>query len=386
MPSLFLSPAGKGRRIVLWTLACIVVSQPALSIYLDKQRLEMRDPLYGHRLQHLRERLTESPNSSLFLIMGSSRVKYSVRPDAMQLPSVVNRLQPIVYNFGINGMGTIRELMHLRRLLADGIRPKWLLVEIWPPLWAEAGFFRESRMVQGEDDLHWRDWLVLCRYFRNDSDVLRLAIQKSLTPLRAYRDTLLSFTAQSLLTPDQLSEIRKRARDALPSDRGGWFPLPFEVTTPEEKHRAKRDGEDKIKPLLQTVSIDPRSDSALRELLAECRQRDISVTLILLPEPSWTRSWYTAQARFVVRDYLTRLRHDCAVPIVDARAWASDDEFSDSSHMGGKGVGAFSRRLGREVVQPLIDDKPLSPSILFGEREAGRPDVRSLAERGNEGS
>jgi hypothetical protein len=384
MPSLFLTSANKGKRIALWTLICIALSQPALSIYLDKRRLETRDPLYGHRLNHLRQRLAESPNSPLFLIMGSSRVKYSVRPDAMNLHLSGNTAQPILYNFGLNGMGAIRELMHFRRLWADGIHPKWLLLEIWPPLWAEAGFFRESRMVLGEDDLHWRDLLLLGRYFRSDRDVLHLALQKCLTPLRTYRDLLLSVCVPSLLPGEKLRELEQRVVDSLPADRGGWFPLPWELTTPEEKQKAWLDGDDKIKPLLQPLCIDPRSDAALRELLAECRQRDIKVALILLPEPSWTRGWYTDQTHTVVRDYLTRLRQDYPVPIVDARTWASDDEFSDSTHMGKKGVPVFSERLGREVVQPLIEDKPLASRILFAGRDAERSDVRSHAERGNE--
>jgi hypothetical protein len=384
MPSLFLTSANKGKRIALWTLICIAASQPILSIYLDKQRLETRDPLYGHRLNHLRQRLAESSDSPLFLIMGSSRVKYSVRPSAMNLHLNGNAPQPVVYNFGLNGMGTIRELMHFRRLWADGIRPKWLLLEIWPPLWAEAGFFRESRMVLGEDDLHWRDLLLLCHYFRGDREVLHLALQKSLTPLRTYRDLLLSVCVPSLLPSEKLREFEQRIVDSLPADRGGWFQLPWELTTPEEKRKAWLDGDDKIKPLLQPLRIDPRSDAALRELLIECRRHDIKVALMLLPEPSWTRGWYTPQSHAVVRDYLTRLQHDHLVPIVDARTWATDDEFSDSTHMGKKGVPVFSERLGREVVQPLIEDKPLASHILFEGRDAERPDVRSHAERGNE--
>ena len=369
MPSLFLTSANKGKYTVFWTLACITASQLALSIYLDKRCLEARDPLYGHRLNHLRQQLAKSPDSPLFLIMGSSRVKYSIWPDAMKLHNNINTPQPIVYNFGINGMGAIRELMHFRRLLADGVQPKWLLVEIWPPLWAESGFFRESRMVQAEDDLHWRDLLLLCRYFRNDRDILRLALQRVLTPLRSYRDVLLALTAQSLLSPEKLGEIKQKVLDTLPADRGGWFPLPWESTTPQEKYNAFLDGEDKIKPLLQPVRIDPRSDAALRELLNECKRRSIKVALILLPEPSWTRGWYTPQAHAVIRAYLTQLHYDYPVPIIDARAWVPDENFSDSSHMSKRGVPAFSERLGREVIQPLIEDRPLKPNILFVEEE-----------------
>lgn len=369
MPSLFLTSANKGKHIVFWTLIGIAASQAALSIYLDKGRLESRDPLYGNRLNHLQQRLAESPNSPLFLVMGTSRVKYSIWPTAMNIHGAGNDPQPIVYNFGINGLGTIRELMHFRRLLADGVRPKWLLLEVWPPLWSEAGFFRESRLVQGEDDLHWRDLLLLFRYFRKERDILRLAVQSSLVPVRTYRDKLLALFAQSLLTREKLLELQLRITDTLPADRGGWFALPWESKTPEALHQAYLDGEDKIKPLLQPVWIDPRSDAALRELLTECRQRDIKVALILLPEPSWTREWYTTQAHAVVREYLTRLQHDHPVPIVDARTWVSDDDFADSSHMRNKGVPAFSRRLGREVLQPLIDDRPLSHNILFAGRD-----------------
>lgn len=384
MPSLFLTPANKGKRIVLWTLIGAAVCQLALSIYLDKRRLELRDPLYGYRLNHLRKGLAESPDSPLFLIMGSSRVKYSVWPSAMKIPSGGNAAKPLVYNFGLNGMGTIRELMHFRRLLADGIQPKWLLVEIWPPLWAENGFFRESCMVQGEDDVHWRDLPLVCRYFLKERDVLWLALQKCFIPIRAYREPLLAFSVQSLLSPAKLHEFKRRIEETLPPDGGGWFLLPGEWTTPEAKRNAWLAGERELKPLVQPVCIDPRSDTALRELLAECRRRDIKVALILLPEPSRTRSWYTTPANTLVRDYLIRLRNDYPVPVIDARTWVSDDEFTDSCHMAPKGVPAFSERLGREVVQPLIEDKPLASRILFGGQDAERPDARSQAEHGNE--
>lgn len=373
MPSIFLTSAGKGKRAVLWTLAGVALSQFVLSIYLDYRQLETRDPLYGHRLHSLQRRLAESPNAPLFLILGSSRVKYSVCPCAMTVRATPGAPAPIVYNFAMNGMGTIRELMYLRRLLADGIRPNWLLVEVWPPLWAEAGFFRESRMVQGEDDLHWRDLPLLYRYFRNDRDLLHLAARKSLLPLRTYRDLLLASSAQALLAPANLREIEKRIEDSLPADKDGWFPLPWETITPEAKQRGLLDGIEKIKPLLEDLHPDPRSDRALRELLEECRRHDIKTALILMPEPSCTRGWYSPQTRVLVREYLSRIQQQEQVPIIDARAWQADDDFADTSHMARVGVSAFSARLGREVVQPLIEDRPFNPDILFDGRHSDGP-------------
>ncbi|HTU20102.1 MAG TPA: hypothetical protein VMG10_18705 [Gemmataceae bacterium] len=367
MPSLFLPSATKGRRIVLWTLVCLAISQLVLSIYLDKRRLEMRDPLYSYRLNRLRERLAELPNPPLFLILGSSRVKYSIWPSAMKLHATEKTPQPIVYNFGMNGMGTIRELMYFRRLLADGVRPNWILLEVWPPLWAEDGFFRESRMIQGEDDLHWRDLPLICRYFRRDLDVLRLALRRSLLPISDYRTRLLDAVLPPLLPRDQTEVIRRKIQQSSPDDGGGWFPLPWEFKTPEAKRYAHKDGEEKIKPLLQPVRIDPRSDAALRELLTECQLRGTKVTLILMPEHSACRGWYTPEARTIVRDYLSRLHRDYPVPIVDTRTWVADDDFSDTCHMGQSGVPAFCERLGRDVVQPLLEDRPLESNVLFAE-------------------
>jgi hypothetical protein len=366
MPRFFLTSAGKGKRIVLWTVASFVLSQLVISIYLDKRRLETRDPLYGCRLNNLRARLAEAPNAPLFLILGSSRVKYSIRPNAMKI-HIYGTSQPIVYNFGLNGMGAIRELMYFQRLMADGIRPKWLLLEVWPPLWAECGYFSESRMVQGEDDLHWFDTPLLWRYFRRDRDVLRLALRRNLLPISQHRTSLLASSIRGLLSIEERDELCRTAINCLPADSGGWFPLPWETTTPEAKHRALLDGEEKVKPLLQPVRIAPNSDSALRELLSQCRRDGIKTALILLPEPSRTRDWYTPQARTVVCDYLTGLQRDFSVPIVDTRMWAPDDEFSDSCHMNQKGVPTFSERLGREVVQPLLDETPLSDDLLFSD-------------------
>jgi hypothetical protein len=368
MPRFFLPSANKGRRIVMWTLAAFALSQFVLSIYLDRRRLETRDPLYGYRVNCLRQRLVEAPNASLFLIMGSSRVKYSIWPDALKLRAGDNSAQPIIYNFGLNGMGTIRELMYYRRLLADGMRPKWILLEVWPPLWAESGFFSESRMVQGEDDLHWRDLPLIWRYFRRDRDVLRLALRHGFLPVSNHRDRLIASLFQPLLPRAKLDALNLFDSQCLPADRGGWFPLPWETTTAEAKRGAVVDGEEKIRPLLQPVRIDPRSDAALRELLADCRQRDINVALILLPEPSWTRGWYTPPSHELIRDYLTQIQRDYANPIIDARDWVVDSEFADSCHMSQAGVPAFCERLGREVVQPLMDNRPLADSILFLKR------------------
>lgn len=376
MPSIFLTPAGKGRRIVLWTLACFVVGQLVLTAYLSWKAREVRDPLYGFRLRSLRARLAESPNAPLFLILGSSRIKHSICPADLSIESAPDAPQPIIYNFGINGMGSIRALMYFRRLLADGIHPDFLLLETWPPLWGQSGFCQESRLVVGFDDLSFRDLPLVCRYFFQERDVLRFGLRRAFLPISCYRSRFLRSVVRSLLPREQAEEMDRQVRDAWPADNDGWFLMPWEPATPQAKANALQQGVIDIKPLLNSLRLDPRSDTALRELLAECRQRGIRVAMILMPEHSLTRGWYSPQASALVQDYLSRLQREVQVPIVDSRDWVSDDEFADSCHMSQKGVPAFCRRLGREVVQPLLERKPLPSRVLFG-GQAG--------EHGNEG-
>jgi hypothetical protein len=368
MPSLFLTTAAKGRRIVFWSLVCIALTQLVLSFYLDKRCLEIRDPVYGCRLRSLQARLAESPNTPLLLILGSSRVKYGVAPGAMKVRARTGE-SPFIYNFGFDAMGHIRALMYLRRLLADGVRPDFLLVEVWPPCWTEGGIFHEALAVPVADDLHWYDIPLLCRYFFDEKDVVRLGLQKSLLPISAYRSQLLQTTVRSLLPRGQADEMARHLHDEQPRDERGWFPMPeiWRQSTPERRCRIEREAK-KTKALLDSLVVNPRSDTALREILEQCRRHGIRAALIFLPEHSRTRSWYSPRVLATVRDYLGQLQKEFRVPVVDVRTWVPDEDFADDYvHMRSQGVPRFSERLGREVVQPLMQGTPLDSRVLFVE-------------------
>jgi hypothetical protein len=365
MPRVFLLPAATGKKTVFWFLACFVAGQVALWAYLDTRRLEVRDPLYGIRLHSLRSRLAESPNAPLVLILGSSRVKYGLWPAAMQVRPGTGAPPPVIYNFGLNGAGCIRALMYFRRLLADGVRPDWLLVETWPPLWAEAGFFEEAQMVLSEDELHWQDIPLVCRYFSGKPTVFLQGLRKSLLPILAYRARLVQATVQSLLPHKQLGEMARVRSAWVPFDDTGWFPLTSGPATPEGQRRLLQRGMEEVKPLLDPLRISPRSDAALRELLEECRARGIKVALLLMPEHSAVRGWYPPQARALVHSYLDGLSREYQMPVIDTRDWVTDETLMDFCHLGQRGAAPFSERFGREVLQPLLQGKPLPDRVLL---------------------
>jgi hypothetical protein len=363
MPRLFLLPVRKGKRAVLWALLAFAAAQMALWAWLDTHRPEVRDPLYAYRLRSLKARLAESPGSPLVLLLGSSRTKYGLTPAAMHLHTAPGSPPPVVYNFGLNGMGSIRALMYFRRLLADGIRPDWLLVETWPPQWPQENIFEEGRVVDSEDTLHWRDLPLACRYFRGRPSIVAGGLAQCLLPLRRYRSFLLEAISPALLPRHQVEELEKIRRDCDPDTPAGWFQLTWGARTPAEKAEALQRGIAQMKPLVSALHIDPRSDAALRELLGECRDRHIKTALYLMPEHSVARGWYSPQARELTDTYLEGLHHEFGVPVADTRDWLSDSNFTDFCHMWNWAAAPFSERFGREILQPLLDsrqDEPLS--------------------------
>src|SRR5260370_31651357 len=96
-----------------------------------------RDPEFAAKAKTLRARLHEAPGSPLVLMLGSSRTGLGFNAGSVD---VAREGKPaVVFNFGVSGGGPLLELLCLERLLADGIRPDLLFVEILPPVFNLAG-------------------------------------------------------------------------------------------------------------------------------------------------------------------------------------------------------------------------------------------------------
>ena len=86
---------------------------------------------YGQNLLRLRARLAEKPGQPLVLMLGNSRAGRGFRPsDLPPLPG-----DPVVFDFAQSGSGPIHNRLWLHRLLEQGIRPSYVIVETWPPFW-----------------------------------------------------------------------------------------------------------------------------------------------------------------------------------------------------------------------------------------------------------
>jgi hypothetical protein len=121
-------PGRAARRALLWALASFVLAQVPLVLALFTS-WQFRDPEYGLRLMALRARLAErEPGRPLVLFLGSSRTGVNVKPRLFATNDRAGT-RPVVYNFGLCNAGPVQELLGLRRLLAEGIRPDVPLID-----------------------------------------------------------------------------------------------------------------------------------------------------------------------------------------------------------------------------------------------------------------
>jgi hypothetical protein len=334
--------------MLLWGIASFVVGQAALAVTIEFQRPELRDPEYGYKLLRLRQRLAEEPDAPLVLMLGSSRVSVGFCPEALPPLQSGDDPAPVVFNFGLTAAGPVMELLCLKRLLADGIRPTGVIIEVMPPL-----------LNQEQPDARWSDWIdvrrvartdleLLHRYGGDSPDPVRSWWEARLLPCHAHRFGLLSRYAPNLVPWESRQDSWGNV------DRSGWLPYPRPMVTPEEYRRGILKAHREYIVRILTFRVSERADRALRELLELCRDEGIASCLLCMPESWEFRFFYPPVVRQRIDSYLDRLSEQYQVPRLDTRDWIADEGFSDGHHLLASGAVAFTRRLGEEALPRLL--------------------------------
>ncbi|HEX5444747.1 MAG TPA: hypothetical protein VFW87_12990, partial [Pirellulales bacterium] len=110
-----------------------------------------------------------------------------------------------------------------------------------------------------------------------------------------------------------------------------------------------RETHDLYHPSLRHFVVAESSRRAICETAELCRAEGIELTLLLTPEGSDFRSWYSAESVAAVEQFCGELNRDYGLRLIDARRWLPDDEFVDSHHMLAAGADRFTRRLGERL-------------------------------------
>lgn len=356
----------RARPTVLWSIGFFLLGQFAFVLGVNRWIPEYRDPEYGHRLTLLRRRQAERPEQPLLLVLGSSRVGVGLRPDAVALPGMEARQAPLVFNMGMTGAGPIMELCYLRRLLAAGIRPAHLVLEIHPALLCQQGDYREEGWLNIAR-LGWEDLPIWCPRVYWPGRMYRNLARANLAPFYTQRFCILSNIAPALMSWKDRQDVW---RDL---DPWGWLPYPKPTVSPADRKKGLEFAHTTYLAAFFNFVITPIGDEALRETLELARQHGIPTMLLLMPESSEFRAFYPPAAEPALAAYVRSLCADHGVTVADARTWIPDHLFVDGHHLLKDGATVFTQRFAHEVLPSFLG---LSASQEY-DRTPGRIDSRT---------
>jgi hypothetical protein len=319
--------------------------QLILAVLMEHHFLVLRDPEYAVRLQHLKDRLMEGPRKPRVVALGSSRIALGFRPDRIEIWPGCQE-PPLVFNFGALGSGPVRQLCYLRRLLDDSIHPDWLIVEVLPthlhqwPQWREENFLDPSQ-------LSWRDLTIWRRFHSDPKDLYCRWAAGRLTSCFTCRFSVMHEFATAWL-PRHVGGVHWQTA----TDRLGWTPC----TVPADaamRSRIQESIRKQYAPAFHDFEISDLPNRAMHETLDLCRRERIAVLLLLMPESSEFRNWYSDVARTRIDTYVADLSQEYGLPVIDARTWISDIGFLDGHHLLHDFATLFTERLGREVLKTV---------------------------------
>jgi hypothetical protein len=380
--------AGRARSAIVCGIISFAILQLGLFASMSTRRLEiLRDPDWGLRLGRLETRLSERPENPLVLILGSSRAGLGLRPD--QMMSAWEPRAPVVFNFCRRGFGPMVSLLYLRRILEEGIRPDWIIFELWPPFLNDNNIFGRDDGTLDVRRLQWRDRFLVERDAKDGSALMHLWLKVQLTPWYWHRSVLLGYFAPKWGPPVPFGDDFWAA-----TDEWGWRAVP--EFGHDRFDRFVKKG-DEFKGVLGSLHPTPAAERRITDFLTICRNNHIPVSVLYMPESSPLRSWYPQDIRRSIDEYLHRLDRDFGAPLIDARDWMPDEYFGDTHHLTAEGAALFSRHLA-EVLgvpvkgQPLVAradpsegrirggirderERPLRPPTAASDAQSSRSDV-----------
>lgn len=330
-------------------LVLVLLVQIGLAVAVDTVKPEWRDPEYGHRLHQVKQWQRLRPERPLVLAIGSSRTLMGLSPMAMGFPDEPN--SPLVYNFGQSAAGPLQLLLTFLRLLDEGVRPTYLLVELFPAAIAMSdGPAEEQLRWYWSPRLGAGDLRRLAPYSRDQQVLRRQWVEERLNPAYNLRLALMSHNLPRWLP------LESRRDYLWQFDQYGWQAYPFDQVDDARRRKGTELARGGYRAVLSSSSyhVSGMADRSLRDIVARARQEGIAVAFYLTPEGPEFRSWYGPEARANFNAYRELLMRELGVSVFNATDGFGEDEFADSHHMLRGGASRFSRRLADECLRPWL--------------------------------
>lgn len=331
------------KRTVLWGVGLFAVTQLALGAAAELYP-RLRDPLFGDKLVKLKRKVAAPDRRATVVMLGSSRTGLAFHGKRVEaaLPGVT------AFNYGVPASGPVTHLVYLDRLLAAGITPDLLLVEVLPSMLADRPDAPLERNWFFADRLTHPELGTVIRHGFDPATVRRRWAESVALPAYSLRFQLMSRISASWL-PWQVRFDWSRG-----SDECGWGEMIQQQVTAADRTAGFARAKLEYEPVLANWVPGGPAAGALRELLNRCQERGVPVVLVLMPEAANFRALYPPAAVERLTAFTGGLSRETGVPVVNAREWLPDAGFHDGHHMLTVGANQFTDRLAREVIAPRL--------------------------------
>ena len=356
----------RGRGIVAGTALTLLGVQAAMNYGIDTRKLYWADIEYGTTVRNLSERKEEFPDRPIVVVLGTSRARNGFAADRLSEAVPGDAAPPLVLSASLSGASPLHYLLALRRLIAIGIKPAGVVIEILPALLGV-----DAAGVAGKPELSLDPATDAYRLRAADSALIRAYdgdrtwqwlrnwCEARAAPWYTCRYTLTGRYAATWAPKENVTALNNWRITIGPY---GWHRIGMQ-SVPEATAEAGRKVAAKFyRPRLAFAAADPKYDLLLRDLLRFCRDERIAVLgLVLMPESAVFRGWYPDETARFVREYVDRIAADFGTVRIDASTWVPDEFFLDGHHLIEPGAYRFSDRFRTEVILPWMKSRGPAP-------------------------
>jgi hypothetical protein len=340
----------QARATFLWTSVFFLTFEITGAILVERGLPEARDPDFMAKLDQLRARQRELPGSPLVLMLGSSRTSLGFQ--AGRVRATRDGRPALIFNFGLSGGGPFTELLSLRRLVAAGIRPDLLFIELLPPVFNQGSRHSlEEIWLQGSR-LRQAEIAQMSRFHSDPQRLVRRWLRCRLLPWSALHRSL-----EQVLTPGWVEPPTAPGHGHI--DPFGWEPHFVDGITDQYRARYLEIARSQYRESMENFQLAEQPVGALRAILELCQRTQVQCALILMPEGTEFTALYPAAMRQGLSRFVADLGRLWQVPVIDARGWVPDNDLWDSHHALPSGAAIFTERLEREAIRPLLQNLSL---------------------------
>ena len=330
-----------------WALFFFFALQIVINFVLDGRFPDLYDAEFGVRLKEFHARREEHPERPALLMLGSSRCVMNFLPEELPEMRTTGGATVLPFNFSHLGAGPVMNLMQYRRLRRYGVHPAYLVVEVMPPCLSNEPRTMITVCATAPD-------LPTLNGYLEPATLYGRFLMRRLAPCYRMRGEMLDLAAPGCLLVGKPAWSKPITLGPLGGDRG-WVKRDF--ATLEYKRQCLEITRGDYLPPLRAFRVTSEATRAYDQLLEDCRRDGVTVVLLLTPEGDAFRSWYPPRTLKQIGDWCADMRRRHGVPIIDARQWLPEEDFVDSHHVLQAGALAFTRRLGDEVLRPLIEGR-----------------------------